>query len=141
MMRAAATLALVVSSPGCERPAAEAVADAASAVASPEDARGVSNVLEAAASASPAIASTTVTVSGTPPLASAPAARKRAGAKGAGSPCVQGTAGACAPGFTCCETGFRGHCGGAYMPDQPQEPCVVTSTCGIGPCKPMEFPP
>jgi WAP-type (Whey Acidic Protein) 'four-disulfide core' len=47
----------------------------------------------------------------------------------------------CAAGLGCCQTGFRGHCGGAYMPDQPQEPCVMLSTCAPAPCRPMDLPP
>ena len=32
----------------------------------------------------------------------------------------------CKAGLSCCQTDFRGHCGGAFEPDQP--PCILLST-------------
>jgi polyhydroxybutyrate depolymerase len=72
--------------------------------------------------------------------ARAPAGRRddASGGGRAGTPCV---AGSCSAGLACCETGFRGDCGGAYLPEKPRAPCVVTRTCEPGPCRPMTFPP
>jgi polyhydroxybutyrate depolymerase len=55
-----------------------------------------------------------------------------------GAPCVSESCGA---GLSCCETGFHGACGGAYIPDTQREPCVVTRTCEPSPCRPLTFPP
>ncbi|HYQ01499.1 MAG TPA: hypothetical protein VER96_22655 [Polyangiaceae bacterium] len=57
--------------------------------------------------------------------------------KARGSACVNSFE--CGAGLSCCQTGFRGHCGGAFMPDAP--PCVFLSTCAPSPCVPLTLPP
>jgi hypothetical protein len=59
--------------------------------------------------------------------------------KGTGAACV--ITSECRPGLACCQTGFRGHCGGAVMPDTNAAPCVFSSTCAPAPCTPMALPP
>jgi hypothetical protein len=68
--------------------------------------------------------------------ATSPRARTR---KRQGVACGQSSE--CAAGLACCESGFHGHCGGAYMPDQQLPPCVMTTTCETAPCTPLALPP
>ncbi len=63
----------------------------------------------------------------------------RAVGKRRGASC--GGRGECAAGLACCETGFKGHCGGAVMPDLEREPCVFPSSCVPPPCEPLTLPP
>jgi hypothetical protein len=59
--------------------------------------------------------------------------------RGPGAACERSSE--CAAGLACCESGFHGHCGGAYMPDRELPPCVVTSSCEKAPCQPFSLPP
>lgn len=65
--------------------------------------------------------------------------------KGLGAACAHagaGSRGNCASGLVCCDTGFRGHCGGANMPElNGRAPCVLTATCIKPPCLPLSMPP
>ena len=71
------------------------------------------------------------------PSASASSAKPHGKARGASCSSARD----CRAGLTCCETSFRGHCGGAALPGLVSEPCVLLATCAPAPCTPLTFPP
>lgn len=74
---------------------------------------------------------------GVPPKSSGSASPPKSAGKSNGSSCTNSSE--CRAGMSCCQTGFRGHCGGAFLPDAP--PCVFLSTCAPSPCPPLKLPP
>ena len=151
-MQAAATFMLValVASAGCDRPPAGADVPGASASAesaAPDalpSATAVPIAPEPVMDASPLDAPVSADA-----RASGPTTRRDAGTrvpatgKGSGEACAPsaGARGGCASGLACCQTGFHGHCGGAFLPELQRDPCVLTSTCVLPPCRPMTLPP
>ncbi|HTQ05257.1 MAG TPA: hypothetical protein VMI54_15445 [Polyangiaceae bacterium] len=59
--------------------------------------------------------------------------------KAAGARCTSSRQ--CRAGLACCESGFRGQCGGAFTTDVAREPCVIFSMCSTAPCRPFSLPP
>ncbi|HEX4445958.1 MAG TPA: hypothetical protein VH044_04455 [Polyangiaceae bacterium] len=104
---------------------------------------GAVSAVEPVAAVPEASASTVILDAMVALTAGAPASRKPPHPAGRprGSPCDEGSPRSCAAGLACCQTGFHGHCGGANIPLEREEPCVVTSTCQPAPCTPMQFPP
>jgi hypothetical protein len=47
----------------------------------------------------------------------------------------------CALGLVCCESGFRGTCGGAFSSERETADCVITRSCEPPPCEPFALPP
>ena len=143
-MQAAAAFMFVatVAFAGCDRPPAGADVPAASAA--PEASApgiAVSSAPEPLMDASPRDAS----VSADAP-AFGPTTRRDAGTRVPATGKRRGEAcspslGGCAAGLACCETGFHGRCGGAFLPELQRDPCVFTSTCVPPPCRPMTLPP
>jgi hypothetical protein len=131
-------LVAIVAFAGCDRPPARTdLPDASASAASAASAAPVTDAspLDASVSADARVAEPTTRRDA--------ATRVPATGKGSGEACSPslGARGGCAAGLACCQTGFHGHCGGAFLPELQREPCVLTSTCVPPPCRPMSLPP
>jgi hypothetical protein len=134
--------ALVIAAPGCQRPGGDTVDVSALAEASsgrvPDGALAPQAVVTAFAA--PSATTFATATAGESSASASPSVlhRRESPLGGRGSRCAPGS---CGPGLACCDTGFRGHCGGAHMPEEQEAPCIVTRTCEPPPCSPMSFPP
>jgi len=139
-----AAIVLIALPLGCARPhddvgGSAAIVDHGHPTDTPAASSSATVRLESAASRT-VVGAPTASVAAAPSTSSVRATpRVEARRKVRGASCA--TSAECSAGLACCQSGFRGHCGGAAMPNMNDNPCVFLSSCAPAPCTPPLMPP